>query len=268
MTRKGMTVQAFREMKSAGEKISMVTCYDFSMARLVARSSVDVILVGDSSGMIHAGYDNTLPVTVDEMIYHSRSVKRGAPDSFIITDLPFLSYHVSKEDAIKNAGKLVKEGQANSVKLEGGAYFCDIISHLQACSIPVCGHLGMTPQSINSFGGFRIQGRTETDASRMIDDAKRIEDAGVFALVLELVPEELAARITEALEIPTIGIGAGVHCDGQVLVLNDILGMDDSFKPKMVKRYAELCTLIPEALSSYSRDVKSSAFPDAEHSFK
>ncbi len=268
MKRKNITVNTMLDMKKQGEKISMITCYDYTMAKLVSRSGIDVILVGDSGGMVQAGYDNTLPVTVDEMVYHTAAVRRGAPNMFIVADLPFLSYHVSKEKTIENAGRLIQEGKANSVKLEGGSYFTELVSHLTACSIPVCGHLGMTPQSIHNFGGFRVQGREEDKARRMVDDAKRIEDAGAFALVLELVPRSLAKRICEALRIPVIGIGAGPDCDGQVLVINDVLGLDDTFRPKMVKDYAGLAGKVITALDNYSQEVKQGDFPSGENSFE
>jgi 3-methyl-2-oxobutanoate hydroxymethyltransferase len=254
-------------MKDENRPVSMITCYDYTFAKIVAKTDVDAVLIGDSLGNVIAGYDTTLPVTVDDIIYHSRAVKRGAPDVFIVADLPFLSYQVSVEDAVRNAGRIMKETGVNAVKLEGGADFADTIRALVRASIPVMGHLGLTPQSVHTLGGYRVQGKTPEDAKRIIDDAKAVEDAGAFALVLEMVPEELAKRITESLSIPTIGIGAGRHCSGQVLVLQDALGMDNEYKKKYLKKYAQIESIVQTALNSYNDDVKKRIFPAEEHSF-
>ncbi len=261
-----MTIQDFHKKKAAGEKIAMITCYDYTSARLIARSSIDCVLVGDSLGMVVSGYGSTIPVTMEMMSYHTECVRRGIGGAFIIGDMPFLSYQVSPEQAVQNAGLLLKSG-ANAVKIEGGAHFAPTVGKLTACSIPVCGHLGMTPQSVHAFGGFRVQGRSQDASERLLCDAKALESAGAFALVLELVPEDLARRITEEIRIPTIGIGAGRFCDGQVLVLNDVLGLDDTFRPRMVKRYMDGASMIIDSLDSYARDVKDGSFPAPENVF-
>ncbi|HNX59562.1 MAG TPA: 3-methyl-2-oxobutanoate hydroxymethyltransferase [Spirochaetota bacterium] len=261
------SVVDFKRYKEEKRSISMVTCYDAAFARIADKSEVDCLLVGDSCGMVSAGYESTVPVTVDEIIYHAKAVRRGAPDRLIVADLPFLSYHESRESAVRNAGRILKETGANAVKLEGGEYFCDTVRTLVACSIPVMGHLGLTPQSVNVTGGYRVQGRDPKDAERMKRDAKALEDAGCFAIVLEMVPENLAREISESLSIPTIGIGAGRYCDGQVLVIYDLLGMNGKFNPKFLKKYANLDEIIRNAINEYSADVKTGAFPGSDNVF-
>lgn len=262
------SVPDFQRMRDENRPISMITCYDYTFAKIVAKTNVDTILIGDSLGNVMAGYDTTLPVTVDDIIYHAKAVKRGAPDCFIVADLPFLSYHASVEDAVRNAGRIMKEAGVNAVKLEGGADFADTIRALVRASIPVMGHLGLTPQSVHAIGGYRVQGKTPEDAARMIADAKAIEKAGCFSVVFEMVPEDLAKKITEELKIPTIGIGGGRFCSGQVLVLQDALGMDNEYKKKYLKKYAQLESIVQDALNSYDDDVKKRVFPGEEHSFK
>ena len=261
-------INDFSKAKKEGVPISMVTCYDYAFARLAEQTDVDVLLVGDSLGNVVAGYENTIPVTVDQMIYHTGLVKRGAPSKFLVCDLPFMSYHVSLEDSLRNAGRIMKETGCNAVKLEGGEDFVPVVKALVAASIPVMAHLGLTPQSVHKLGGYSVQGREEDKRKKMIDDAKMLEEAGAFSLVLEMVPEDLAAEISSVLTIPTIGIGGGKFCDGQVLVLHDLLGMNETFSPKFLKKYANLSEIIREALNSYNSEVKSRAFPADEHSFK
>lgn len=262
------SITEFAKAKQESRPVSMVTCYDYTMARLVAQSAVDCVLVGDSAGMVMAGYGSTVPVTLDEIIYHAKSVRRGAPDAFMVVDLPFLSYHTGPDEAVKNAGRIMKETGANAVKLEGGEDFCDEIWALVRASIPVMGHLGFTPQSVNVFGGNKVQGRGEAESEKMITDAKEVEAAGAFSLVLEMVPGSLASDITKALSIPTIGIGAGASCDGQVLVISDLLGMNESFNPKFLKKYADLSSIILGSLEAYDREVKERIFPAEANTFK
>ncbi len=262
-----VTIHTLREMKQRGERIAMLTCYDASFARLLDESHVDVLLVGDSLGMVIQGHDTTLPVTLDEMIYHCRAVARGAGRAHVVGDMPFMSYQTSVEQALANAGRLVKEGGAHSVKLEGGAQHVELVARLVACGIPVMGHIGLTPQSFHQLGGFKIQGRENGAAQRLMTDALALEEAGAYALVLEGIPAEIAAEITAALTIPTIGIGAGVGCDGQVLVLYDVLGMNDSFKPRFVRTYEGLATRIRTAVDAYVADVRDGAFPSDAESF-
>ncbi len=267
-------MQAFKNIndfaRSKKEKlpISMVTCYDYGFARLVDQTDIDVILVGDSLGNVVAGYDSTIPVTVDQMIYHSGIVRRGAPSKFLVCDLPFMSYHVSVEDSLRNAGRIMKESGCHAVKLEGGEDFVPVVKALVKASIPVMGHLGLTPQSVHKLGGYSVQGRDEDKRKVMIRDAKMLEEAGAFSLVLEMVPEDLAKEITESISIPTIGIGGGRYCDGQVLVLNDLLGMNESFTPKFLKKYTDLSLVIRAALNDYNSEVKSGAFPGENNVFK
>jgi len=246
----------------------MVTCYDFAYARLIEQTEIDTILVGDSLGNVVAGYSTTVPVTLDQMIYHAEIVRRGAPSMFVIADLPFMSYHVSVGDTMRNCGRIMKETGANAVKLEGGRDFAKTVESITKASIPVVGHLGLTPQSVHKLGGFSVQGREEDKRRIMIEDAKMLEDAGAFCLVLEMVPEALAREITESLSIPTIGIGAGRFTSGQVLVINDLLGMDERFKPKFLKKYANLADTVKTALTSYHDDVVGGRFPAEEHTFK
>jgi 3-methyl-2-oxobutanoate hydroxymethyltransferase len=262
-----VTIHTLREMKQRGERISMLTCYDASFARLLDESHVDVLLVGDSLGMVIQGHDTTLPVTLEEMIYHTRAVARGAGRAHVVGDMPFMSYQTSVDAALGNAGRLIKEGGAHSVKLEGGAQHVELVSRLVACGIPVMGHIGLTPQSFHQLGGFKIQGRENGAAARLLTDARALEEAGAYALVLEGIPAEIASEITAAISIPTIGIGAGVGCDGQVLVLYDLLGMNDSFKPRFVRTYEKLATRIRTAVDAYVADVRDGAFPSEAESF-
>jgi 3-methyl-2-oxobutanoate hydroxymethyltransferase len=262
-----ITVSVLREKKAQGLKITMVTAYDYPSARMVEEAGLDMILVGDSLGNAVLGYENTLPVTMDEMVHHTRAVCRGTRHTFVVADLPFLSYHVSVEQAILNAGRLVKEGGAQAVKLEGGKERLEVIKRIIAAEIPVMGHLGLTPQSIHQFGGFKVQGKNKEQAEKLLADALLLEEAGVFALVLECVPAPLAAMITEKLSIPTIGIGAGSGCDGQVLVWHDLLGITQDLKPRFVKNYAHLHDDITGALKQYKAEVEKGQFPAAEHSY-
>ena len=248
--------------------IAMVTAYDFTMARLFDEAGVDAVLVGDSVGMVVQGLANTLPVTLDEMVYHCRAVSRGLQRAHLVGDLPFMSYQASVVQALESAGKLLKEGACESVKLEGGADFAEQVYRMVRAGIPVMGHIGLTPQSVHAFGGFKLQGRGEEAAQRIFDDAKAIEEAGAYAIVLEAVPPDLAARITASLSIPTIGIGAGNQCDGQVLVYTDMLGLSRGHTPKFAKHFAKLGDAVVEATRAYVDEVQSGAFPGAEHSFK
>jgi len=262
-----VTVRTLLSMKKKGEKIAMVTAYDFHSARVVAAAGIDVILVGDSLGMVIQGHENTLPVTLDEVVYHTRLVRRADPHCLVVGDMPFLSYQVSSSEAVANAGRLLKEGRAQAVKIEGGRQFLNTVGALTDASIPVMGHLGLTPQSVHRFGGFRVQGRTEDSRKRLIEDAVLLERAGCFALVLEGMPHDLAGEITASLTIPTIGIGAGPACDGQVLVFHDLLGIDVALEPKFVKRYANLNDEMIDAIGRYRREVKEGKFPDLDHSY-
>jgi 3-methyl-2-oxobutanoate hydroxymethyltransferase len=262
-----VTVNTLAKMKAEQRKISMLTAYDASFARLIDQAGADVILVGDSLGMVVQGGGNTLPVTMEEMIYHCRSVVRGTERAQVVGDMPFMSYQASLEDGIRNAGRLVKEGGAEAVKLEGGAEYAELASRLSRIGIPVMGHIGLTPQSLHAMGGFKVQGRSEAQAKKLVADARALEEAGCYAIVLEGIPRELAAEITGAIGIPTIGIGAGVHCDGQVLVIYDLLGMNEEFRPKFVKRYDNLAVRIRTAVEQYITEIRNEQFPDDEHSF-
>jgi 3-methyl-2-oxobutanoate hydroxymethyltransferase len=262
-----VTIQTLRKMKSEGRKVAMITAYDASFARLVDQGGVDVILVGDSLGMVVQGGANTLPVTMEEMIYHCRSVARGAERAQVVGDMPFMSYQASLEDGIRNAGRLVKEGGAEAVKLEGGADYAELASRLCRIGIPVMGHIGLTPQSLHQMGGFKVQGRGEAAAKKILDDAVALDEAGCYAIVLEGIPRELAGEITKKVSCPTIGIGAGADCDGQVLVIYDLLGMNEEFRPKFVKRYDNLAVRIRTAVEEYVTEVRMGVFPDEEHSF-
>lgn len=263
-----ITVKSFQQFKNESRKITMLTAYDYSMAKLLTSAGVDSILVGDSLGMVMQGQGSTLPVTIDEIIYHTKMVVRGNKNALIVSDMPFLSYHVSVEDAVRNAGRLVKEGGAEAVKMEGGSNIINQIKAVIDAQIPVVGHLGLTPQSVNAFGGFKVQGRDEENAKRILEDALLLEKAGVFAITLEGIPEPLAKEISEKLTIPTIGIGAGKYCDGQVLVINDMLGMFNDFVPKFVKRYADLNTIVTGAVQKYIQEVQNGDFPAKEHTYK
>lgn len=262
------TSVTFKESKKNGEKLTMLTAYDYTTAKLLDESGIDSILVGDSLGMVVLGYDDTLSVTMEDMIHHSAAVARGAKNALIVTDMPFMSYQTSVYDAVVNAGRLVKEGKAQAVKLEGGIEFCEHIKAIVKASIPVCAHIGLTPQSINAFGGFKVQGKGKQEAQRLLDEARAVEEAGAFAVVLECVPAKLAKKISESISIPTIGIGAGAGCDGQVLVYQDMLAMYSDFKPKFVKQYAQIGSVMKDAFRQYIDEVKSGAFPSEEHTFK
>lgn len=261
------TVATLLEMKQKGEKVSQLTCYDYTTARLVDAAGINTILVGDSLGMTMQGYQDTLPVTMEEMIVYGRSVCRGCKDAFVILDMPFMSYQASVEQAVTNAGRLMKECGANAVKLEGGKQVCPQIRAITASGIPVCAHIGMTPQSVNAFGGFKVQGKGEENARRVLEDALAVQQAGAFMVVLECVPPKLAALITRKTSMITIGIGGGAGCDGQVLVYQDMLGMNNDFVPKFVKRFAEVGQIMTQAFQDYDREVKAGSFPDEAHSF-
>jgi 3-methyl-2-oxobutanoate hydroxymethyltransferase len=261
-----ITIPELYRKKAEGEKISMLTAYDFPFAQMVDESGIDVILVGDSLGVVVQGLNNTLPVSMEEMLYHTRMVARAAKDAMVVGDMPFLSYQVSIPDGIKNAGLFLKAGAA-AVKLEGGSSVCELIAALSRCDIPVMAHIGLTPQSIHRMGGFKVQGKAEGHAEKLLSDAHAVEEAGAFAVVLEGVPRQLAKRITSELSIPTIGIGAGPDCDGQVLVLHDMLGMFDRFTPKFVKKYADLKSEAKKAIAKYKKEVMSGKFPSDKESF-
>lgn len=262
------TVSTLQKQKLDGDKISMVTAYDYFTAKLMEQAKVNTILVGDSLGMVMLGYDDTLSVTMEDMIHHTAAVARGANDTFVIADMPFMSYQTSTYDAVVNAGRLMKEGRAKAVKLEGGATVCEQIHAIVDASIPVCAHLGLTPQSVNAFGGFKVQGKSEEAAEKLIEDALKIQEAGAFMVVLECVPAKLAAIITKKLTIPTIGIGAGPECDGQVLVYQDMLAMYSDMKPKFVKQFAQVGELMKTGVKDYIKEVKEGTFPAQEHCFK
>jgi len=261
------TIPQFTAMKQSGEKIAILTAYDYTSALLVEQAGMDMILVGDSLGMVVLGYEDTVPVTMEEMLHHTKAVRRGARKVFLVTDMPFMSYNVNIPDAINNAGRFLKEAHADAVKLEGGEIMADTIAALVRSGIPVMGHIGLTPQTANQLGGFKVQGRDQAAAERLLRDAKALEAAGVFSIVLEAIPQQLAAYITQEISVPTIGIGAGVNCDGQVLVFHDLLGIFQRFVPKFVKQYANLAPLIIKACQSYREEVKQSAFPEAKYSF-
>ena len=262
------TTVTFKNKKTDGEKITMLTAYDYTTAKLEDEAGVDSILVGDSLGMVIMGYDSTLSVTMDDMIHHSQIVARGAKNALVVTDMPFMSYQTSVYDAVKNAGRIMKETGADSIKLEGGVNFKEHIKAIVNASIPVMGHIGMTPQSVNSFGGFKVQGKSLADAKQIIEDAKAVEEAGAFAVTLECVPWKLAEYITNTISIPTIGIGAGAGCDGQVLVYQDMLGMYPDFTPKFAKSYGNMGETMKNGFKKYIEEVKNSVFPSAEHTFK
>lgn len=262
------TVVTFKESKERNEKLTMLTAYDYSTAKLIDSCGINGILVGDSLGMVCLGYEDTLSVTMEDMIHHTKAVSRGCTNTLIVADMPFMSYQTSTYDAVVNAGRLIKEGRAHAVKLEGGVEVFNQIQSIVNSSIPVMGHIGLTPQSVNAFGGFKVQGRDELAAKKLIEDALAVEDAGAFAVVLEGVPSKLASLITKKLNIPTIGIGAGASCDGQVLVYQDMLGMFSDFTPKFVKKYENIGEKMKNAFSNYIDEVKTEVFPSEEHSFK
>ena len=267
-TERAITVRDFAERKRKGEKLVVMTAYDALFGRLVDESGVDAILVGDSVGTAVMGHSSTLPVTLDHMIYHASGVRRGVKRALIIIDMPFLSYQASIESAVLNCGRAIQETGVGAVKVEGGSpEMLDTVHALVRTGIPVMAHIGFTPQSVNTIGGARVQGREEEGAERLIGEAKGLEEAGAFAIVLELVPASVSARITAAVGIPTIGIGAGAHCDGQVLVLPDVLGLNDTFQPKFLKRYAEMAEDVRQAVGTWAHDVRSGTYPDADHSF-
>ncbi len=261
-----VTIPTLFEMKARGEPISMITAYDCPTARLADRAGIDVVLVGDSVGNNVLGYESTVPVTLEEMLHHTRAVRRGVERALLVGDMPFLSYQVSVEQAIESAGRFLKEAGADAVKLEGGEEVADRVEALDKMGIPVLGHIGLLPQRVSQTGGYRVQGREEAQARRLLRDAKVLEEAGAFALILELIPWQLAKLVTESVKIPTIGIGAGPHCDGQVLVFHDVVGLSER-RLKLAKRYAELSEIIGNALKAYREDVKQKRFPTREHSF-
>jgi 3-methyl-2-oxobutanoate hydroxymethyltransferase len=261
------TVTTFKQQKLNGDKITMLTAYDYSTAKLIDESGINSILVGDSLGNTILGYEDTLSVTMEDMIHHTKAVSRGTKNALLIADMPFMSYQTSVYDAKVNAGRLIKEGHAQAVKLEGGATVCEQIKAIVDCSIPVVGHLGLTPQSINAFGGFKVQGKTQETAQKILDDALRVQESGAFAIVLEGIPSKLAEVITKKLDIPTIGIGAGNGCDGQVLVYQDMLGMFSDYVPKFVKQFGNIGDAMKSAFEEYAKEVKDGSFPSKEHCY-
>jgi 3-methyl-2-oxobutanoate hydroxymethyltransferase len=262
-----VTVRSVQGFKDRGERIPMLTCYEALTARILDEAGIPLLLVGDSLGMVVLGYDSTVPVTMDEMLHHTRAVSRGAQTAMVIGDMPFMSFQGDTDDALHNAGRFLKEAGAHAVKLEGGGRVVDVVERMTSSGIPVMAHLGLTPQSVNQFGGFRVQGRTEEQSHRIAEDAKNLEAAGAFSIVLEGVPSDLAQQVTASLTIPTIGIGAGPHCDGQVLVYHDFLGITPGKKPKFAKAYAELGDAIAEAARTYADEVRTGVHPDEEHSY-
>lgn len=267
MRQERVTVTAVRAMKGRGERVVMLTAYDTPTARLLDAAGVEIILVGDSLAMVALGYETTLPVTLEEMLHHTRAVARGASRALVVGDLPFLSYQVSREEALRSAGRMVKEGNAQAVKLEGGLEVAGTVAALVEAGIPVMGHIGLTPQAVHRMGGYKVQGRSAEAAARLLKDAVALEQAGAFSLVLEGLPWQVAAAVTGAVGIPTIGIGAGPRCDGQVLVTNDLLGLFDEFTPKFVKRYANLRETLLQAFGQFREEVRTGTFPGPEHSF-
>ncbi|HEU4463890.1 MAG TPA: 3-methyl-2-oxobutanoate hydroxymethyltransferase, partial [Gemmatimonadota bacterium] len=264
---KPITTRTFRRMKAEGRKIVVLTAYDWMLARYLDEAGVDAILVGDSAGQVFAGHRTTLPVTLDDMIYHARAVRRGAPDRFLIVDMPFLSFQVSPEDTLRNAGRVMKETDAQAVKVEGGASLAPTVERLVGCGIPVMGHLGLTPQSVHAFGGYGLRASEAGEADRLRSDARALERAGCFSIVLEKIPRVLAAEVSTDLEIPTIGIGAGPGTDGQVLVTPDLLGLTPDFRPRFVRRYADLDRVVRDGLRRFAAEVRDGAFPGDEESY-
>ncbi|HSO71664.1 MAG TPA: 3-methyl-2-oxobutanoate hydroxymethyltransferase [Thermodesulfobacteriota bacterium] len=267
MERKKVSIPDLMAKKQAGEKITMLTAYDFSMASFIDQAEMDMILVGDSLGMVVLGYESTVPVTMEEMLHHCRAVRRGVRYAFLVGDMPFMSYNISREEAIRNAGRFLKETGCDAVKLEGGLEVADTVRAVVEAGIPVMAHIGLTPQTVSKLGGFRVQGRDRAAARRLMDSARALEAAGAFSVVMECIPDMLAGLITRSLHVPTIGIGAGPACDGQVLVTNDLLGLYEKFLPKFVKQYIQLHPLIREALKEYAREVKTGGYPGPEHGF-
>jgi len=264
--RKKVNIPEIMQMKQEGRRITMLTAYDYPFARLVDKGGVDMILVGDSAGVVFAGHDNTLPVTMEDMIYHTRAVMRSTPKALVVADMPFMSYQTGIEEACRNCGRMIKEGGAEAVKIEGGVNIAHVIKAVSSIDIPVMAHIGLTPQSIHRMGGYKVQGRKE-QADRIIEDALAVQEAGAFSVVLEGIPAKLAEQITSQLSIPTIGIGAGVNCDGQVLVIHDILGLCEKYSPKFVKRYADITPIILDAVENYVNEVRNGEFPTDAHSF-
>ena len=267
MNKKRITVPEILARKKSGKKIVALTAYDFSFAQWLDQTPIDIILVGDSLGMVALGYETTLPVTLDEMIAHTRAVRRGITSGLLVGDMPFMSYQISPQEALRNAGRLVQEGGACAVKLEGGTRMAETVRTIIQAGIPVMGHIGLTPQSVNQFGGYRVQGKTLLDAKKILQDARELEKAGVFSLVLEGIPSDLGAEITREVKVPTIGIGAGPEVDGQILVLNDLLGLTQGFSPKFVKRFRELGTEVRQAVEEYTTEVRTGEFPGKQHSY-
>jgi 3-methyl-2-oxobutanoate hydroxymethyltransferase len=263
-----MTITDLLKKKKEQKKITMITAYDYPFALIADNAGIDALLVGDSLSMVVQGNENTLPVTMDEMIYHTRMVARASRNAMVIGDMPFMSYHTGTNDAVRNAGRFLKEADAAAVKMEGGSEVEEQIRAMTRADIPVMAHIGLTPQAVHRMGGYKVQGRGEDAARRLLDEARAVEDAGAFALILEAIPLDLAEKITEALSIPTIGIGAGPHCDGQILVLHDVLGLFERFVPKFVKRYADLGADAAKALRAFRDDVENGAFPSEEQSFR
>ena len=262
-----VTINQIKEMKQKGEKIAMLTAYDYTTAKIIDEVGIPLILVGDSLGMVVLGYESTIPVTTEEMLHHTKAVVRGAKQAMVIGDMPFMTYHISVSDALNNAARFIQEGGAQAIKLEGGVTVAEKVQRIVECGIPVMGHIGLTPQSIHQLGGFKVQGKTSEAAARLLKDAKALEEAGAFAIVLETVPAPLGALITREINIPIIGIGAGIGCDGQVQIINDILGSFTDFIPKHAKRYAKLADIMSSAITEYYNDVKTGSFPTDEQSF-
>jgi 3-methyl-2-oxobutanoate hydroxymethyltransferase len=264
---KKLTIPDIVAMKKNGEKISMLTAYDTSFANMIDAAGIEMVLVGDSLGMVLLGYESTIPVTMEEMLHHCRAVKRGVKRALLVGDMPFMSYQVSKSEAITNAGRFLKEAGCDAVKLEGGTEVCDTVSAIVRAGISVMGHIGLTPQTASQLGGYKVQGKDADSARKLLQSARDLEKAGAFSIVLECIPAQLSEAITSAISIPTIGIGAGKHCDGQVLVTHDMVGMFEKFIPSFVKQYANLASQIKEAVATYNEEVKNGSFPDEEHSF-
>jgi len=262
-----ITINQIREMKQKGEKITMLTAYDYTTAKIVDEVGIPLVLVGDSLGMVVLGYESTIPVTMEEMLHHTKAVARGTKQAMVIGDMPFMTYHISVADALHNAARFIQEGGAQAIKLEGGVTVAEKVSRIVECGIPVMGHIGLTPQSIHQLGGYKVQGRTAEAALKMLKDAQALEEAGAFAIVLETVPTPLATLITQKIGIPTIGIGAGIGCDGQVQVINDILGSFADFVPKHAKQYAKLADIMSSAITEYYNEVKAGNFPTDKQSF-
>jgi 3-methyl-2-oxobutanoate hydroxymethyltransferase len=267
MEKHKVTIGQLRSKKEKGQKITMMTAYDYPTARLVDEAGIDTILVGDSLGMVMLGYESTVPVTLDEMVHHCKAVNRGVKNAFVIGDMPFMSYQVSVEKAVENAGRLIKESLCDAVKLEGGSEMAHVVKALVTAGAPVCAHIGLTPQTATMLSGFKVQGKDAEGAAKLVQSAKDLEQAGAFMIVMECIPDLLAARITKELTIPTVGIGAGKDCDGQVLVYHDLVGLFERFTPKFVKQYVNLSPMIRDALSRYKKEVEEGSFPGTEHTF-